>query len=57
MKTMVTGLGIGMAVGSAASMTAMAMSNSSVKRQYKKKMGKALKSMEHMLGDVGYMFK
>ncbi|MGN0468513.1 MAG: hypothetical protein ACI4GY_07310 [Acutalibacteraceae bacterium] len=57
MKGIVTGLGVGMAVGSAVSMAATVMSNSSVKRQYKKKAAKALKSMEHIFGDVQYMFK
>lgn len=56
-KGIVTGLGIGAAVGSAAAATATIMSNSSLKRQYKKKAGKAIKTMQNLIGDVQYMFK
>lgn len=57
MKGIVTGMGIGAAVGSATAATAAIMSNSSLKRQYKKKANKAMKTMHNLIGDIQYMFK
>ncbi len=57
MKTVMTGLGVTMAVGSAACMVTGAMSNPSLKKTAKKKASKALKSMENMLDDMQYLFK
>lgn len=57
MSGIMTGLGIGAAVGSAAAATATIMSNSSLKRQYKRKANKAMKSLQGIMGDVQYMFK
>lgn len=57
MKNVVTGLGITMAVGSAALMMTGAMSKPSVAKTYKKKAAKAIKSMENILDDMQYLFK
>lgn len=56
MKSVLTGMGIAVAVGSAVSVAA-SMAEPSTKRQYKKKASKALKSIEQMFSDAQYMFK
>ncbi len=58
MSKIITGVGIGMAVGSVAAITTGAMSStSSTKRMYKRRANKAMKSMNNMMGDLHYMFK
>ncbi len=57
MKSVMTGLGIGMAVGGAAGLGISAMGNPSAKKMYKKKAAKALKAMENMFDDMQDMFK
>lgn len=57
MKNVMAGLGVTMAVGSAACIVTSAMSNPSLKKTAKKKASKALKSMENMLDDMQYLFK
>ena len=57
MKSVMTGIGIGMAVGGAAGLVTSAMGNPSTKKMYKKKAAKALKVMENMFDDMQYMFK
>ncbi len=57
MKGIMTGIGIGMAVGGATAFVKGAMTGSSMKKAYKKKANKAIKAMENMLDDVHYMFK
>ena len=57
MKSVMTGIGIGMAVGGAAGLVTGAMSNPSAKKMYKKKATKALKAMENMFDDMQNMFK
>ena len=57
MKSVMTGLGIGMAVGGAAGLGLSAMGNPSAKKMYKKKAAKALKAMENMFDDMQDMFK
>ncbi len=57
MKSVITGLGIGMAVGGAAGFGISAMGNPSAKKMYKKKAAKALKAMETMFDDMQDMFK
>ena len=56
-KSVMTGLGITMAVGSAALMMTGAMSKPSIAKTYKKKAAKAIKSMESILDDMQYMLK
>ena len=57
MKSVMTGIGIGMAVGGAAGLVTGAMGNPSTKKMYKKKAAKSLKVMENMFDDMQYMFK
>ena len=57
MKSVMTGLGVTMAVGSAALMMTGAMSKPSIAKTYKKKAAKAIKSMESILDDMQYMLK
>lgn len=57
MKTMMTGIGVGMAVGGAAAYIKGAMAGSGMKRKAKKTAHKAMKNMEELMGDVKYMFK
>ena len=57
MKSVMTGIGIGMAVGGAAGLVTGAMSNPSTMKMYKKKASKALKAIENMFDDMQYMFK
>ncbi|MDD6012586.1 MAG: hypothetical protein PUC33_07045 [Oscillospiraceae bacterium] len=57
MKSIMTGVGIGMAVGGASAYIKGAMAGSSMKRRAKKTAGKAMKSIESLMGDVKYMFK
>lgn len=56
MNKVMTGIGVGMAVGSMAAITGGAMMSSS-KKTYRKKANKAMKSMGNMMGDMQYMFK
>lgn len=51
-KMMLGGLGVTMAVGAAALLAGSAMQSTSLKKMYKKKAAKALKSMEGMLDGV-----
>lgn len=57
MKSIMTGVGIGMAVGGASAYLKGAMAGSGMKRKARKKAQKAIKSMEGLVGDVKYMFK
>lgn len=57
MKSIMTGMGIGMAVGGASAYIKGAMTGSGMKRRAKKTAHKAMKSMEELMGDVKYMFK
>lgn len=57
MKGIMTGVGIGMAVGGASAYLKGAMAGSGMKRKAKKSMNKAMKNMEDLIGDVRYMFK
>lgn len=56
-SSMMTGIGIGMAVGGATAFLKGAMAGTSMKRAYKKKAAKLSKSMGHMLDDIQYLFK
>ena len=57
MKSVMTGIGIGMAVGGAAGLVTGAMGNPSTKKMYKKKAAKALKVMENMFDDDPELLK
>lgn len=57
MKSIMTGVGIGIAVGSASAYLKGAMAGSGMKRKARKKAQKAMKSVEGLVGDVRYMFK
>lgn len=57
MKNIMTGIGIGMAVGGASAYIKGAVAGSGMKRKAGKKAKKAMKSMEALMGDVMYMFK
>ncbi len=57
MKSIMTGIGVGMAVGGATAYLKGAMAGSGMKRKAKKTAQKAIKSMEGIMGDVKYMFK
>ena len=53
---MAAGLGLGVAIGGSAAMLTGSMSGRS-KRSLKKKAGKAMKSVESLMGDMRYLFK
>lgn len=59
MKTssILTGMGIGLAVGGTAALMGTGMMSNSTKRMAKKKAARAYKSMQHLMGDMSYMFK
>ncbi len=57
MKSIMTGIGIGVAVGGASAYLKGAMAGSGMKRKARKKAQKAMKSMEGLVGDMKYMFK
>ncbi len=52
-----TGIGIGMAVGGATAFLKGAAAGSGMKRSLKKNMNKAAKSVEGIIGDMKYMFR
>lgn len=57
MKSIVKGVGIGMAVGGAGAYMKGMMAGSGMKRSARKSMNKAMKSIEGFVGDMKYMFK
>ena len=57
MKSIMTGIGIGVAVGGASAYLKGAMAGSGMKRKARKTAQKAIKNMEGLVGDVKYMFK
>ena len=57
MKSIMTGIGIGVAVGGASAYLKGAMAGSGMKRSARKKAQRAIKTMEGLVGDVKYMFK
>ncbi len=57
MKSIMTGIGIGVAVGGASAYLKGAMAGSGMKRKARRKAQKAMKSMEGLVGDMKYMFK
>lgn len=56
-KGVMTGLGVGAAVGAVAAVATSMMSDSSTKKSMMKKANKAVKHMSGMISDVQYMFK
>lgn len=57
MKSVMKGIGIGMAVGGATAYIKGAMTGSGMKRSAKKKADRMMKSIEGFIGDARYMFK
>ncbi len=57
MKSIVKGVGIGMAVGGAGAYMSGMMSGSGMRRSAKKNMNKAMKNLEGFFSDMRYMFK
>ncbi len=57
MKSIMTGIGVGIAVGGASAYLKGAMAGSGMKRKAKKTAQKAIKNIEGIMGDVKYMFK
>lgn len=56
-NSLMTGIGIGMAVGGATAFIRGAWKGSGMKRSVKKNMSKAMKSAEGIISDIGYMFR
>lgn len=54
---LMTGIGIGMTVGGAAAFIKGAYKGSGMKRSMKKTVSKAMKSVEGIASDIGYMFR
>lgn len=57
MKSVMKGIGIGMAVGGATAYLKGAMAGSGMKRSAKKRANKMMKNLEGFIGDARYMFK
>ena len=56
MKSIATGVGLGVAIGGSAALLKGTMSSKS-RRSLRKKADKAMKSVESIIGDVRYLFK
>lgn len=56
-NSLMTGIGIGMAVGGVTAFAKGMLKGSGMKRSMKKNMNKAMKSMEGLVSDIGYMFR
>lgn len=57
MKSIMTGVGIGMAVGGVSAYIKGAMAGTGMKRSARKSMNRAMKNLEGFVGDMRYMFK
>lgn len=57
MKSIVKGVGIGMAVGGASAYMKGMMKGSGMKRMAKKKMNVAVKAADSLINDMKYMFR
>ena len=57
MKSIMTGVTVGMALGGATAYIKGAMAGSSMKKAYKKKVAKCAKAMGQMFDDVQCLFK
>lgn len=57
MKSIVKGVGIGMAVGGASAYMKGMMKGSGMKRMAKKKMNVAMKAADSLINDMKYMFR
>lgn len=57
MKSIIKGVGIGMAVGGASAYVKGMAKGSGMKRMAKKKVGVAIKAAEDLMQDMKYMFK
>lgn len=56
-SSLMTGIGIGMAVGGVTAFAKGVFKGSGMKRSVKKNMNKAMKSVEGLVSDIGYMFR
>ena len=56
-KKIMTGVGIGMAVGGVSAYIKGAMAGTRMRKSTRKTMNKAMKSVEGIVGDIKYMFK
>lgn len=56
-KNIMTGVGIGMAVGGAGAYIKGAMAGTRMKKKAKKTANKAMKGVESIIGDMKYMFR
>lgn len=52
-----TGMGIGLAVGGAGALVSSTMMSGNTKKMLKKKARKTFKTMESLMDDIQYMFK
>ncbi len=57
MKSIMKGIGIGMAVGGASAYVKGMMRGSGVKKMAKKKMSVAMKAADGLMNDMKYMFR
>ena len=57
MSKLITGMGIGLAVGGASAFIGSTMMSGSTKKALKKKAAKTFKTMESLVDDIQYMFK
>lgn len=57
MKSIVKGVGIGMAVGGASAYMKGMMKGSGMRRMAKKKMNVAMKAADSLINDMKYMFR
>lgn len=57
MSAVVTGMGIGLALGGTSAMIGTTMMSGNTKKMLKKKAKKTFKTMESLMDDIQYMFK
>ena len=56
-NSLMTGIGIGMAVGGVTAFIKGAVTGCGARRSFKKSMNKAMKSVDGIISDIGYMFR
>jgi len=56
-NSLMTGIGIGMAVGGVTAFAKGVFKGSGMKRSMKKNMNKAMTTVEGLMSDIGYMFR
>ncbi len=55
--SIMTGMGIGLAVGGTGALIGSTMMSGNTKKMFKKKAAKTFKAMESLMDDISYMFK